>query len=228
MPDINGLVAPIQPAPTTMHVAWVTPWNGAQVGDVQPVRLRYNVNGALPANATVYLSLDGGTPFSTFKDQGIYNVAPGPHTLTAYIGDLQGNIWPGTTASSVTFVVATPPAAPAVATESPVGPALPALSLAGLLDNFDISAAVAVAVSASTGGANQTSTGGTIGNTGASSSVTASASAATANVLSDHSSDEDSPTSDMMLDDETLTAIAMDSASTTAANPSEETPTAAG
>ena len=53
--DINGLVAPIQVPAATPSVALVTPWQGAQVAGNAPVRVRYNVNGTMPAGAGLVL-----------------------------------------------------------------------------------------------------------------------------------------------------------------------------
>ena len=41
-----------------------------------PLRIRYNLNGNLPAGDSVYFSLDGGKPFSSFDDGGLFNVGP--------------------------------------------------------------------------------------------------------------------------------------------------------
>jgi hypothetical protein len=104
---INGFVGPLaNSAAITPRVVFVTPWNGAEIDGSPPVRIRYNVNGLLPANSWVWFSLDGGVPFTDFKDGGLFGIAPGSHTLTAWIGNIFGTERPGTIGASVTFHVA--------------------------------------------------------------------------------------------------------------------------
>lgn len=108
---INGLVAPIQDISSmTPRVVIVTPWAGAQVEGNQPVRVRYNVNGDLPAGASIYFSVDGGLPFNTLYDGGIYNLSAGLHILRAYIGDANGQSLPGTWGAVRFFTVHLPAA----------------------------------------------------------------------------------------------------------------------
>ncbi len=93
-PEINGLVAAIQPiAQTPPRVVLVTPWNNALVvGD--NLRIRYNIVGVLPAGARVYFQLDSGPRFTDAKVD--YPVASGQHVLWAYIGDADGKRLLGT------------------------------------------------------------------------------------------------------------------------------------
>jgi hypothetical protein len=115
-PEINGLVAAIQdPTLLVPRIVLVTPWQSANVIGNDPLRIRYNIIGALPAGATVYFSLDGGPVFTNFVDGGIYNVGAGQHTLKAYIGDSLGRLWPGTTIVNRFFVVSLPSVSPVVA-----------------------------------------------------------------------------------------------------------------
>lgn len=96
-PEINGLVGPIQNLSTiTPRVVLVTPWEGAQVAGNDPVRVRFNVNGVLPAGATVYFSVDGGPPVTRYLDGGPFMLSLGPHVLRAFIGDAQRQQLPGT------------------------------------------------------------------------------------------------------------------------------------
>ncbi len=121
-PEINGLVAAVQnPALLTPRVVLVTPWQGADVTGNAPLRIRYNIIGALPAGATVYFSLDGGPAFTKFKDGGIYNVGSGQHTLRVYIGDGLGRLWPGTAILNRTFNISLPDVSPAAALETTSG-----------------------------------------------------------------------------------------------------------
>lgn len=111
--EINGIVAPIQTPSTAAKVVLVTPWDGAPLNDNNPVRIRYNVIGALPKGATVYFSLDGGPPTTEYQDGGIYGLARGDHTLRVFIGDASGQEIAGTTGVTRTFFVNVP-AAPVV------------------------------------------------------------------------------------------------------------------
>ncbi len=105
-PEINGMVGPIQiPSTVAPRVVIVTPWEGAQMNGDQPMRLRYNVNGALSAGASVYFSLDGGPWFTKFTDGGLFNVPGGQHTLRAYVGNSLGQLWPGTSFVTRTFSI---------------------------------------------------------------------------------------------------------------------------
>jgi hypothetical protein len=120
-PEINGLVAAIQnPALLAPRVVLVTPWQGTEVTGNAPLRIRYNVIGALPAGATVYFSLDGGPAFSKFLDGGIFNVGAGQHTLRVYIGDTLGRQWPGTTIVNRTFNIKLPGISPAATIDGAV------------------------------------------------------------------------------------------------------------
>jgi hypothetical protein len=103
--EINGLVAPIRLPQATPSVALVTPWLGAQVADNPPVRVRYNVNGTMPAGAQVWFQVDGGKPFNQLENGGIYHLAVGAHELRVYIGDLNGTLWRGTTTVMRFFTV---------------------------------------------------------------------------------------------------------------------------
>jgi hypothetical protein len=112
-PEINGLVAAIQnPALLVPRIVLVTPWQNANVIGNDPLRIRYNIVGALPPGAMVYFSLDSGPVFTKFLDGGIYNVGAGQHTLRAYIGDALGRLWPGTTIVTRSFAVSLPGAIP--------------------------------------------------------------------------------------------------------------------
>lgn len=111
--EINGIVAPIQTPSTAAKVVLVTPWDGAPLNDNNPVRIRYNVVGALPKGATVYFSLDGGPPTTEYQDGGIYGLARGDHTLRVFIGDASGREIAGTTGVTRTFFVNVP-AAPVI------------------------------------------------------------------------------------------------------------------
>jgi hypothetical protein len=104
--EISGLVAPIQnlsALPPT--VILVTPWNGAAVPAGEPVRVRYNVVGLLPQGGHVYFRLDGAAPVGGFKDNSIFNLAPGVHWLTVYVGDDNGDPLDGATVMTYTFTV---------------------------------------------------------------------------------------------------------------------------
>ena len=104
--DIIGLIAPIADlSKITPQVVLVTPWNRARVIGDPPVRIRYNVNGELPAGAKVYFALDNFAPFSAYNDGGLYNVATGWHKLVAYIGDASGHQLSGTLSSTRVFFV---------------------------------------------------------------------------------------------------------------------------
>ena len=105
--DISGLTAPIQITwPSTPGAVLVTPWDGAQITGSAPLRIRYNVNGVLPAGAQVYLSLDGKPGVPRIPDDDLYVLAPGKHTLMAYIGNSDGHQLLGTQSTSRTFTVA--------------------------------------------------------------------------------------------------------------------------
>jgi hypothetical protein len=101
-PEIQGLVGPIQNrAAITPRVVLLTPWEGALVQG-EPLRLRFTVNGLLPAGTQVYFQLDGAAPFSRPKDDILY-VTPGAHRITAYIGDASGKLVSGTIFASANF-----------------------------------------------------------------------------------------------------------------------------
>ena len=118
-PEINGMVAPIQNAALLApRIVLVTPWQAADVTGNAPLRIRYNIIGALPAGATVYFSLDGGPVFTKFVDGGIYKVGAGQHTLRAYIGDASGSLWPGTKIVNRTFTINLPGISPAAAIDT--------------------------------------------------------------------------------------------------------------
>jgi hypothetical protein len=96
-PEIHGLIAPIQNlAAITPRVVLLTPWDGASVQGNSPVRIRYNVNGIMPAGAQVYFQIDGGPRFTEPTDGGVWGVPPGQHQLVAFIGDSQGRELAGT------------------------------------------------------------------------------------------------------------------------------------
>ncbi|MGD9719616.1 MAG: G8 domain-containing protein [Pirellulales bacterium] len=103
--NINGLVAPLSTAAVTPRVVFVTPWDGVIIVGSPPVKVRYNVLGTLPANSWVWFSLDDGLRFTEIMDGGLFTVAPGWHTLRAWIGNLGGNPLPGTSGATVRFFV---------------------------------------------------------------------------------------------------------------------------
>lgn len=102
---INGLIAPIQAAVTTPKLVLVTPWANAVVTGVEPLRIRYNILGNLPAGASVYVSLDGGEAITGTKSLGLYKISPGTHSLKVYIGDSSGRQVSGTAAIVRSFVM---------------------------------------------------------------------------------------------------------------------------
>jgi hypothetical protein len=65
--------------------------------------VRYNLIGVLPAGAQVYVQLDGGPLISKIGDGGLFNIAPGAHTLRAFIGDANGKQLPGTSVATSRF-----------------------------------------------------------------------------------------------------------------------------
>jgi len=104
---INGLVAPlIDYGQIPPRVVFVTPWDNAQIaGDKNTLlAIRYNMVGLLPAGAQIFFSLDNGTPFTSFKDGGIYNVTAGAHVLRAWVGKPDGSVWPQTTVTVSHFI----------------------------------------------------------------------------------------------------------------------------
>ncbi len=103
--EILGLIDAIQSPTATPRVLWVTPWNGA-VTNSGFLRVRYNVDGQLPTGAKVYLRLDGGEPIDRLRDGGFFNMKPGLHAITAYIGDSNGTMLTGTLAATSRFLVA--------------------------------------------------------------------------------------------------------------------------
>jgi len=104
--DINGLTAPLQnQSSITPRAVLVTPWDGAQITGSAPLRIRYNVNGTLPAGTQVYLSLDGKPGVLRISDHDVYYLAAGTHTLTAYIGNSTGQKLAGTQSTTRTFTI---------------------------------------------------------------------------------------------------------------------------
>jgi hypothetical protein len=104
--EIAGLVAPIQDLSAFVPtVILVTPWSGAVVTDDEPLHVRYNVVGLLPPGGQVYFRVDGGPPVAGFTDEIIYNLATGQHWLTAYFGDDDGELLPGTNVMTYVFTV---------------------------------------------------------------------------------------------------------------------------
>jgi hypothetical protein len=102
----DGLVGAIQNrAAITPRVVLVTPWDGATVQGNYPVRIRYNMNGLLPTGAKIWFQIDGGTPFSEIKDDGIWNLKAGSHVLRAFVGDANGQLWAGTSVSVYQFII---------------------------------------------------------------------------------------------------------------------------
>ncbi len=106
---IDGRVGPlVDPAATTQRVVLVTPWAGAFVSGNPPLRVRFNVQGQFPAIRSplydVWMQLDDGMPFAHYSNGGLYNVAPGLHTLTAWIGTPFDSA-PNTIGDTVTFFV---------------------------------------------------------------------------------------------------------------------------
>ncbi len=103
-PEINGLVGPIAPvSDEPPRVVLVTPWNLSLVTSSY-VNLRYHVIGRLPAGATVYFQLDDAKPVTSIRDNSLYKVPVGLHTLRTYIGDSLGQKLAGTAVVSSTFV----------------------------------------------------------------------------------------------------------------------------
>jgi hypothetical protein len=103
--EIFGLIAAIQTPLANPRVVLVTPWEGAVI-DSSYIRVRYNLYGQLPNGSRVYFQLDGGEPMNQLSKGGISNLAPGLHTLTAYLGDANGRRLPGTVADTNRFQVA--------------------------------------------------------------------------------------------------------------------------
>jgi hypothetical protein len=101
-PEINGLVGPIQAPPAVPRIVLITPWDNSTSPGTY-ARLRYNVIGLVPEGAKVYFKLDGGKPFSSYDDGGIFGVSPGNHTLVAYFGDDDGNPIKGLPQTTVRF-----------------------------------------------------------------------------------------------------------------------------
>jgi hypothetical protein len=125
--EINGIVAPIQTPSTAAKVVLVTPWDGAPIDGNNPVRIRYNVIGALPKGSSIYFSLDGGPPTTEYQDGGVYNLLRGNHTLRVFIGDASGLEIAGTTGVTRTFFVNVPavpivPLAPIIPPPQPPAP----------------------------------------------------------------------------------------------------------
>jgi len=146
-PEILGLVGPLQnPSAVAPRVVLITPWQGALVVGSPPLRVRYNVNGVLPAGAVVYLALDGGTPATQLSDGEVTNITAGRHVLVAYIADANGQQWPGTVSTSAIFFLhvafgaaaAVATASPAAAPASPADPSGAAAISAALVSSSDI------------------------------------------------------------------------------------------
>jgi hypothetical protein len=96
LPGITGLVAPLQSTSSVRpQVVLVTPFAWTQVTSAGPVRIRYNVNGTLPAGSSVYLSIDNGAPIAVTQDR-YYPFKSGTHLIRAFIGDANGLPIPGT------------------------------------------------------------------------------------------------------------------------------------
>ncbi len=112
--EINGLVATMQDVPLATGVTLVTPWQGAQVAGNTPLRVRYNVNGLLPDGSQLWFAVDGGKPFHQRDNTRIYHLAAGLHRLSVFIGDAQGNLWPGTHVVTHAFTITTTTAPAAV------------------------------------------------------------------------------------------------------------------
>lgn len=111
---INGLVSSlVNYAAVTPRVILVTPWDNVTLPNIQPVRLRYNVDGLLPAGALVWFSVDGAAPSSRIIDGGFYKLQAGLHTVYAYIGDSQGRLLAGTISATARFTIL-PAASPSV------------------------------------------------------------------------------------------------------------------
>jgi hypothetical protein len=100
--EINGLTAAIQAVSNSPRIVVVTPWNTAVVNS-NYVRLRYNVNGQLPAGAKVYFQLDGQTPVTGLSDGGFFDLKQGSHLLEAYITDANGRRLSGYTPTLTRF-----------------------------------------------------------------------------------------------------------------------------
>jgi hypothetical protein len=119
-PEINGLVGPIVDSTAIMPcVAIVTPWDEATVGSETPVNLRYNVNGQLADYTYVFFSVDGGYRFTADGNGWISGLAPGWHTLVAWIGNVPGIEVPGTVGDTVTFFVQSASSSPSGETVEP-------------------------------------------------------------------------------------------------------------
>ena len=104
-PGINGLVAPIEEPTAVPRVVLVTPWNDAVVA-ASFVRLRYNVIGQLPPGSQVFVQLDGVTQLSPPSRGGFFNLEPGVHTISVFIGDSSGRRLRSTTMATSTFRIA--------------------------------------------------------------------------------------------------------------------------
>ncbi len=102
---ITGLVAPLPSAPAVRpRVVLVTPFAWTQVPSAGPIRIRYNVDGTLPAGSSVYLSIDSGDPIPVTQDR-YYPFKAGTHLIRAFIGDANGVQVPGTVGVVRFFVV---------------------------------------------------------------------------------------------------------------------------
>jgi hypothetical protein len=101
-PEIDGLIAPIQSPTSVTRVVLITPWDNSFT-TTDYLRVRYNLIGVLPAGAQVYVQLDGGPLISKIGDGGLFNIAPGAHTLRAFIGDANGKQLPGTSVATSRF-----------------------------------------------------------------------------------------------------------------------------
>ncbi len=108
---ITGLVAPLQSTSSVRpQVVLVTPFAWTQVPSAGTVRIRYNVNGTLPAGSSVYLMIDNSALLPVTQDR-YYPFQSGTHLIRAFIGDANGLPIPGTIDAVRYFVVGGTPTA---------------------------------------------------------------------------------------------------------------------
>lgn len=138
---INGMIAAIQPAAAVPKLVLVNPWTNAQVPGIDPLRVRFNINGKLPVGASVYSSLDNQAAVARAKSFNLYYLSPGAHTLQLYIGDATGKQIPGTNIVTSIFTIL-PQAAPAAALAE-AGATAAALDLSSAITLSATSAGVA-------------------------------------------------------------------------------------
>jgi len=86
---ITGFVAPISTEPVPASVVFVTPWDNSYT-TTDYLRVRFNINGTIPAGARVYIQLDDNPPTADLPKGGLYNIPLGTHLIRAYLGDASG------------------------------------------------------------------------------------------------------------------------------------------